>query len=88
MQTGIPWAKNSEFWPLYRHELMRQREAGLLKYSRDRWLPSKKPSPPEGQDARSLGYESVIFPFIVLVFGTVVAVIASFVEYAGKRGRL
>ena len=63
---GIPLARDSEFWPLFRHELQRQREFGLVQRSRDIWI-TRKIEKHEGMDARSLGYESVLFPFVLLL---------------------
>ena len=69
---AIPMKKDSEFWKLFHHELTRQREFGLMKRARDRWIP-KQIKPTDEQAAEVLGFEILSFPFLLLLSSCVVA---------------
>ena len=80
----IPMVDNSEFLPLFRHELMRHREFGLLQRARDMWIP-KAPKDSTEQEAKPLGFETLAFQFIILACSVGFAFTALGLEYASVR---
>ena len=81
----MPMARDSEFWQLYRHELLRYREHGLLQRAKNIWIDQpismsrgdEKTDDPE----TTVGYESVVFPFVVLVSGGTFSIMVAIYEY-------
>ena len=87
IHTGMPIARDSEFWSLFRHELMRFRENGLMRRAKANWFDqplSASHSPGSEEAATSLGYESVAFPFLILCFGAGTAALIEFFESMKK----
>ena len=84
LSMGVGFKPGSEFLPIFNHELQRARESGLLEHTLGT-MNSNQPKGPislEQQEAVTLGYENLAFPFICLASGFLLAsIVALFEKY-------
>ena len=71
--------KNSEYTQIFSHHLQKMDESGLLHRLAQKWG-IKSVSKPKVSGAIPLGYENVLFPFIGVVIGTIIALTILFCE--------
>ena len=81
---AIGLQKNSEFTSLFTYHILKMEQSGLIDRIRHKWMGSADniyglPMPP------SLGYESVIFLFALLLFGAIAAGIIIYFEFLVRR---
>ena len=84
---SLGFQKDSEFVDLFNYELSRMKEFGILPMI-IKTINTRKPSNHEvskDNAAQVLGFENVIFPFLALSIGIIIASVSTFFEYAIKN---
>ena len=83
--VAMAFPPNSELRTTVNTFLMKIREIGILDKLRRKWMPVLSDNnKDEEQSATVLGFENLVFPFLVLTFGTGLAVILSVIERCSK----
>ena len=73
--------KDSEYTKIFSYHIRRMGESGLLHRLENKWKPKLNTNAAGGgTSATSLGYENVLFPFMGVVVGTIIAVSALLCE--------
>ena len=72
--------KDSEYTKIFSHHLRRMAESGLLHRLERKWKPKLITNTGDGNSVSPLGYENVLFPFMGVVFGIMIAVSALLCE--------
>ena len=72
---AFAFQKNSEFAEIFDAFLLKLRQAGIMNKIHQKWIPSTgKEGKGDSQEAVTLGFENMSFPFLSLAFGALVAV--------------
>ena len=76
--------KDSEFALMFTYHILKMEQSGLIDRIRHKWMDSadniyERPMPP------TLGFESVIFLFALLLLGALAAGIIIYFEFLAKR---
>lgn len=93
LDVAIAVPKNSEFRDLFNYELVKLRQSGVLDKMLQVHIPDKTASEANDEEAETevngLDYMTLLFPFMVLVLGLLVAVGLAILEnlVSGGRGR-
>ena len=84
--------KGSEFEELFSHQIKVMEESGILNTLRKAWFPEngKTASNIQGFDASAnvLGFENLVFPFMILAAGSSIAIVSSIFEWLSNKPRM
>lgn len=80
---GIGLQKNSEFRELFNYEILKITESGILGKMRNFWLGGQPVESAESAGSNSvvsLSYNNLLFPFLILCFGILAALLGAGLE--------
>ena len=67
--------KNSQYSALFNYHLFKLEERGFLAKLRERWTSPKSKASTTSTEAAALGYDNVLFPFLILAFGLILGLL-------------
>lgn len=89
---GFTFQKNSELLPLFNYHLLKMLESGTIDKISRKWKENDKPdgsrdvtAESSQQEALVLGYDNLLFPFLIIFAGVGLAFLFSIGEWARKR---
>ncbi len=85
--TALGFPKNSEFLQLFNYHLSKLMESGIIESMQKTHFPKALPVDLNPSEALVLGYENVLFPFLILIFGLSVSIFCSCFEICGNKAK-
>ena len=89
-QLAFPLQKDSEFRNIFNYYLVKTIQSGLLKKLSEKWVDKDRPEDWSHrifqEEAKSLGYDNIVFPMVVMLVGMVTGICLVWAEKAMGGG--
>ena len=85
VSQGFGLQKNSEFLDLFKHQMIKLAEVGILNRMKSKWPDTSRNEEFEMAQPAALGFNNVLFPFTLLAAGSITAFAFFWLEHLRRK---